>query len=100
MDGMQLKLNNKRMLITLIRTGGIIPITKKAEKEVNWSEDELSKLLKVIKIDDKDAGQKRDANEYQLMNNSETFSIDPEKVPTKYKKTFDELKDNLRIVKK
>ena len=86
------------MQITLIRTGGIIPITKKADKEVDWSQDEMNELLKLIS-EDEDPGQKRDATGYQLKNNAGTFSIDLEKVPALYKKTFDELKDNLTIVK-
>ena len=87
------------MHITLVRTGGIIPMTKKAEKAVDWSEEEMSNLLKHIEQKEDVAGQMRDGSGYQLINNAGTFSIDLEKVPAKYKKTFDELKDNLTIVK-
>jgi hypothetical protein len=87
------------MLITLIRTGGFIPITKKAEKEVDWSESEMRQLLDQIEKKDEGPGQARDATEYQLMYNAGTFSIDWDKIPAKYKKMFDELKDNLAIVK-
>ncbi|MCW3081439.1 hypothetical protein [Segetibacter sp.] len=86
------------MRITLLRTGGIIPVTKKAEKNVDWTSDELSELIKVIK-NEEGAGQKRDATGYQLKYNAGTFSIDWEKIPAKYKKTFEELKDDLAIVK-
>lgn len=86
------------MHLTLIRTGGIIPMTKKAEKEVDWSEDELKGLLKTIK-NNEGPGEKRDVSEYQLMYDAGIHPIDWEKIPAKYKKTFDELKDNLRIVK-
>lgn len=85
------------MRVTLLRTGGIIPMTKKAEKNVDWTSDELSKLIKVIK--NEDSNQKRDATAYQLKYDAGTFSIDWEKIPAKYKKTFEELKDNLVIVK-
>ncbi|MCW3115594.1 MAG: hypothetical protein JWR18_3990 [Segetibacter sp.] len=86
------------MRITLIRNGGIIPMTKKAEKDVDWSEDEMKGLLKTIK-NDEDAGEKRDASGYQVVYNAATHSIDWDKIPAKYKKTFEELKDNLKIVK-
>jgi hypothetical protein len=46
------------MRITLLRTGGIIPVTKKAEKNVDWTSDELSELIKVIK-NEEGAGLKR-----------------------------------------
>ena len=88
------------MQITLLRTGGIIPITKKAEKEVDWSEDEMNELLSHIKLESDDPGQARDATGFHLKNNAGTVPIDMEKVPAKYKKAFEELKDNLKIVKK
>ena len=87
------------MRITLIRTGGIIPMTKKAEKDVDWTEDEMRELLKAIEIDDENSRLKRDATDYQLKYNAATFSIDWEKVPAKYRNTFDDLKDNLKIEK-
>jgi hypothetical protein len=86
------------MRIELIRTGGIIPVTKKAETEVDWTDDEMAELLAKVKGEGS-PGLQRDATGYQLKNNAGTFSIDLEKVPAKYKKTFEELKDNLMIVK-
>jgi hypothetical protein len=88
------------MRVTLIRTGGIIPITKKAEKEVDWSSAELRELIQAIESKDERPGQKRDASDYQLKYDAGTISIDWEKIPASYKKTFEELKDNLSIVKK
>ena len=64
------------MKITLLRTGGIIPMTKKAEKEVDWSKEEMKELLSNIRTGDEGAGENRDATEYQLSYNTETFSID------------------------
>jgi len=87
------------MKITLFRTGGILPITKKAEKEVDWSEEETRKLIEIIKVEDDSPVTMRDGTTYQIMNNAGTFSIDFEKVPAEYKKTFEELKDNLKVVK-
>ncbi len=86
------------MEITLIRTGGIIPMLKKAKKEINWSKKELEELINTIKADDK-PGKMRDNTQYQLMYNDQAYSIDLEKIPPKYKKAFDSLKDNLQIMK-
>lgn len=87
------------MEITLLRTGGIIPMLKKATKEVNWSENEMSELIKSITAESNYPEKMRDNTEYQLLYNNETFSIDLEKVPEKYKKTIEGLKDNLQVVK-
>lgn len=87
------------MLITLLRFGGIIPITKKAEKEVDWTDEEMTALLSVIKDDDAGHENKRDVTGYELKYNAGTFSINMEKVPAKYKKIFDDLVDDLVIVK-
>ena len=87
------------MLVTLLRTGGIIPMTKKAEKEVDWTEDEMQELLKKIKNSEEGPGQQRDATSYHLTSTAGTFSIDWEKIPPKYLKTFEDLKDNLKFVK-
>jgi hypothetical protein len=88
------------MRVTLIRTGGIIPITKKAEQEVDWTGDELKNLIQTIETKDNGPAQQRDGSEYQLQHDAGTFSIDWEKIPASYKKTFEALKDDLTIVKK
>ena len=74
-------------------------MTKKAEKEVDWTEDEMQELLKTIKTGDEGPGQARDATGYHLTSGAGTFSIDWDKIPGKYKKTFEDLKDNLKFVK-
>ncbi len=86
------------MEITLIRTGGIIPMLKKATKEIEWNEKEMDELINAIRADD-NPGKMRDNTQYQLKYNGKTFSIDFEKIPKKYKKTFESLKENLQIVK-
>lgn len=86
------------MEITFIRTGGIIPLTKKSKTAVDWSEDEIQELIKSIRTDDK-PGNMRDNTQYELMYKDKNFSIDLEKIPKKYKKIFEWLKDNLQIVK-
>ena len=87
------------MQITLTRIGGMIPMIKEAQTEVDWTEDELNELLTVIESKSEGQDEKRDATGYELTNNAGTFSIDLDKVPAKFKKTFEELQDNLKIVK-
>lgn len=85
------------MKIELIRTGGIIPVIKKAEKEVDWSEEDIQEIIN--RTEAEEPGKMRDATNYHLNYNAGTFPIDLEKVPAKYKETLEELKDNLKITK-
>ncbi len=87
------------MKVTLLRTGGIIPMLKKATKEVNLSEKEMNELIDCIRVENDNQGKMRDNTVHQLIFNDKTFYVDIEKVPQKYKKTFESLKDNLQIVK-
>ena len=87
------------MLITLSRTGGIIPITKKADAEVDWTHNQMEELLKAIKKEGEVPGEQRDATSYELQYKGETFPVNLEKVPDLYKKTFDNLKEDLKISK-
>ena len=74
-------------------------MVKKAVTEVDWSEAEIDDLISTISTINKSTGQRRDSTDYSLQYNTETFSIDWDKIPTKYKKTFEALKDDLKIVK-
>ncbi len=87
------------MKIELIRTGGIIPITKKAEQEVDWSDEDVREIINHIKAESDSPGSMRDSTSYHLNYNAGSFPIDIEKVPAKYKETFEELKNNLKITK-
>ena len=87
------------MQITLSRTGGIIPMTKKADADVDWTDEQMEELLQAIKNESEGPGQQRDATGYELQYKGETFPIDLEKVPPLYKKTFDTLKEDLKISK-
>ena len=87
------------MLITLSRTGGIIPITKKADAEVDWTQSQMEELLQAIKKEGEVPGEQRDATFYELQYKGETFPVNLEKVPDLYKKTFDNLKEDLKISK-
>lgn len=73
---------------------------KKAREEVSWSEEEIEKLIHQLKIGDDSSGEMRDSTQYQFAYNGQTFPIDLEKVPAKYKKVFERLKDNLQVVKR
>lgn len=86
------------MQITLTRSGGIIPVTKKAEADVNWTEEQLKELRTIIETKSED-GMMRDNTSYTLSYNDERFPVDLSRLPSKYKKTFDSLKDHLKIVK-
>lgn len=88
------------MQITLLQTGGMIPITKIAEKDLDWSEDELKKLIRQIRIENDLPGQARDAITFHLQLDEETFPIDWKKIPGNYKKAFEDLKDKLKTVRK
>ena len=86
------------MEITLIRTGGMIPVIKKAKLEIDLNENDLDKLISTIKADD-NPGEMRDNTQYQLVYNEQTVPVDLERIPEKYKKTFESLKNILQIVK-
>jgi hypothetical protein len=89
----------KKMKITLIRTGGIIPMKKSAETEVEWTDEEIAELVTKISRENKIAGSARDNTSYFLKYNAKTVPIDLDKIPADYKTIFDELKDNLQIVR-
>jgi len=86
------------MKIKLIRTGGFIPITKVAEAEVNFTDQELVRLIEVIKPD-LSAPRIKDGNNYQLNIGTKNTTVDLEKVPEEYKELFNKLKSELKIVK-
>ena len=86
------------MKIKLIRTGGFIPITKVAETEVDFSDQELIRLIEVIKHDTL-APRIKDGNNYQLSAGSRNTQVDLEKVPEEYRKLFNKLKSELKIIK-
>ena len=63
------------MEITLLRTGGIIPIQKKAKEVVTWDEKEIEALIDHIKTENSPSRQARDNTQYQLVYNDKSFSI-------------------------
>jgi hypothetical protein len=86
------------MKIRLIRTGGFIPITKVSETEVDFSAQELAKLLVTIKYDTT-VPRIKDGQYYELTVGSDSTPVDLEKVPDEYKSIFNKLKSDLKIIK-
>jgi ribosomal protein L1 len=86
------------MKIKLVRTGGFIPVTKAVEAEVNLTDQELNKLLKIIKSGTSTYHVK-DASYFELTVGNSSTSVDLEKVPDEYKALFNKLKSDLRIIK-
>lgn len=86
------------MKISLVRTGGFVPVTKKATGEVDLSEKEINDLIDLARVNEK-PGNMRDNHQYQLMYNDQSYTIDLAKVPAKYRQMLEQLKDNLQIVK-
>jgi hypothetical protein len=86
------------MKIKLIRTGGFIPITKVAEAEADFTDQELIRLIEVIKPDPS-APRIKDGNNYQLNIGTKNTPVDLEKVPEEYRELFDKLKSELKIIK-
>jgi hypothetical protein len=85
------------MKIKRIRTGGFIPLTKTAEAEVNISDQEIDRLIEIIRPDPS-APRIRDGNYYELTVGENRVPVDLEKVPDKYKDLFSKLKSELKIV--
>ena len=87
------------MKITLVRTGGIIPLKKKAEVIVNWDAKEMEQLKAAVKPSLPAPGNTRDGIDYHIHYDGESFPVDWSKIPTKYKSTLEKLKNNLVVEK-
>lgn len=86
------------MKIRLIRTGGFIPVTKAAEADVDLTDKELDRLLKIIQPDP--AAQRiKDGQYYEIAVGTISKPVDLEKVPDKYRALFGKLKNDLKIIK-
>lgn len=87
------------MKIKLVRSGGFIPVTKVAETEVNLTDKELVRLLKIIHHDPA-APKIKDGNYFEITVGDKSTPVDLDKVPEEYKTLFTKLKDDLKIMKK
>ena len=86
------------MKIKLIRSGGFIPVIKAAEADVDISVREMEGLLEIIHHDPA-APKLKDGNSWELTIGRKSIAVDLEKVPDEYKAIFDQLKNDLKIVK-
>jgi hypothetical protein len=86
------------MKIKLIRTGGFIPVTKVAEAEVYLSENEMIRLLEVVKPDPS-ARRIKDGNYYEITIGTSSSPVDMDNIPDEYKDLFSRLKSDLKILK-
>ena len=86
------------MKIKLIRSGGFIPVIKAAEADVDISAREMAGLLEIIQHDPA-APRIKDGNSWELTVGCRNITVDLEKVPDEYKAIFDQLKNDLKIVK-
>jgi len=99
MVGMKRRFKNDTMEIKLQRVGGLLPVVKECALRVDWSEEELKKLLKKIHVTKKPNSQSRDMTSYYLEVDGKAVPVDLAKVPSQYKDTFNDLTENLKIVK-
>lgn len=86
------------MKIRLIRTGGLIPVKKAAETDLDITDRELRRLIEKIRYDLK-GYRVKDANYYELSVGSQSTPVDLEKVPAEYKELFTRLKAEMKIIK-
>ena len=87
------------MKIKLQRLGGLLPITREATTEVDWSDDELQQLLKHIRAEEDQNTMSRDATSDFLEVKGEIIPVNTQKVPAKFKAEFEKLKGALKPVK-
>ena len=87
------------MKIRLVRTGGIIPVTKQSETDVNWTETDVQQLKIAAQTLFSSTDKTRDGVYYHIQSETETFAIDWPKIPSKYRNILEKLKDRLVIVK-
>ena len=88
------------MKIKLVQSGGLLPVTKEAVTDVDWTQEESKKFLNEIAADDnKKSSQVRDGIDHTIEIDNKEVPVDLEKVPGKYAEVLDHLKKNLKIVK-
>jgi hypothetical protein len=86
------------MKITLVRTGGLIPVTKAVETEVEIGEEELESLLDKIEAGTAEP-RVPDGNTWQMGYGKRNVTIDPGKIPEEYYMLFEKLKSEMKFVK-
>ena len=71
---------------------------KAAEADVDISVREMAELLEIIQHDPA-APRIKDGNSWELTVGRRSIPVDLEKVPDEYKAIFDQLKNDLKIIK-
>ncbi len=88
------------MKIKLVQSGGLLPVTKEAATDVDWSKEEVEKILSHIAVkDDKKSSQVRDGIDHTIEINNKEVPVDLDKASGKYAEVFDHLRKNLKIIK-
>ena len=86
------------MKIKLTRNGGLLPVKKSAEAEIDIKIEELDRLLDLIKADPS-AIRIKDGTIYDLSVGNTVTRVDLERVPKEYQVFFEKLKLALKVVK-
>lgn len=88
------------MKIKLIETGGILPVTKEASAEVDWTSVESEEIIKKITVSNTEINPGlRDGIDHILEINGKEISINLNKADGKFAAIFNELKSKLKIIK-
>jgi len=88
------------MKIKLVQSGGLLPVTKEALTEVDWTKEECENILSQIALKDNNySSPVRDGIDYTIEINNKEVGVDLEKATGKYAEIFAQLKKNLKIVK-
>jgi hypothetical protein len=88
------------MKIKLVQSGGLLPVTKEAATEVDWTKEECESILSQIAVEEnKKSSQIRDGIDHTIEINNKEVTVNLEKASGKYAEVFDRLKKNLKIVK-
>jgi len=88
------------MKITLVQSGGFLPVTKQASAEVDWTEDECTHLLKQIAVPvSEPPAVVRDGIDHTVEIDGKATQVNIDKASGKYAAEINKLKSKLQIVK-
>ena len=88
------------MKITLVQSGGLLPVTRQASTEVDWTKEESDNVLRQITVPYSQAPSPvRDGIDFTLEINGSEITVDVDKASGKYARVLSNLKKNLQIVK-
>jgi hypothetical protein len=88
------------MKIKLVQSGGFLPVTSEAETEVNWSKEEVGKLLDQIRLKQgHGASALRDGIDHSIEIDHQEIPVDLAKASGKYAEVLGRLRDSLKIIK-